>query len=320
MSVALYVGSRGISVAWASAFGLPLPKVRFTILIISEPHNFRLAYLTITMSDNFESSLDNMRKRQQRAKRIWQYIIALLLVAILVVLGIIAYQLLGGDSEAAEGEEGNGLGGLALFTTATHTATFTPSPIPPTNTLPPTETATATVTFTPTRSGPLEYTIQEGDNLFYIADEFEVAIEQLFQFNLEQGIDLATGVILPGQAIFIPPPDYEGPTATPFPTDLEPGSEIVYQVQPGDFLSTIAEKFNTTMDSILEANEDLNADSLQVGQELIIPFNVIALTPVTETATFPPTRTATPEVDATPEADAAADPEDTPEAEATEEG
>ncbi len=259
------------------------------------------------MSDNFESSLDNMRKRQQRAKRAWQYVIAFLLIAILVVLGIIAFQLLGGGADATEDGEG---GGFALFTTPTHTATFTPSPIPPTNTLPPTETFTPTVTATATRSGPLEYTIQEGDNLFYIADEFEVGIEQLFQFNLSQGIDLANGVLLPGQAIFIPPPDYEGPTATPFPTDLAPGSEIVYQVQPGDFLGTIAEKFNTTLDAILEANPDLNPDALQVGQEVNIPYNVIALTPVTATPTFPPTRTATPggeDAEAAEETEAEAD-------------
>jgi LasA protease len=45
-----------------------------------------------------------------------------------------------------------------------------------------------------------------------------------------------------------------------------------YIVQSGDWLSTIAERFNISMESLIKANNITNPDALEVGQTLVIPM------------------------------------------------
>jgi len=59
------------------------------------------------------------------------------------------------------------------------------------------------------------------------------------------------------------------PTATPSPT---PACEVVYTVQPGDTLSSIARRFGTTVAAIVAASDIVNPDFIWVGQRLIIPL------------------------------------------------
>ena len=100
------------------------------------------------------------------------------------------------------------------------------------------------------------------------------------------GIDPATQIVYPGQEILLPYPGMELPTATPIPDDLARGTEITYSIQAGDTLAGIAALFNSTVDDIIEANELEDPNAIFVGQQLIIPANL-----VTATATFPPTST-----------------------------
>lgn len=71
------------------------------------------------------------------------------------------------------------------------------------------------------------------------------------------------------------------PTATPFAQLPAPvivtavagasaGGDLTYIVEPGDSLSVIAARFDTTVDAIVEANGLADVDII-VGQELIIP-------------------------------------------------
>lgn len=185
--------------------------------------------------------------------------------------------------------------------TATLTPTVpTPTPAPPTDT--PFPTDTPTVTPTPTIEGPFFYTVQEGDTLSGIAEQFGVDVNRLMAVN-ELTFD---SVIVPGQLILIPDPNEPLPTPTPFPSDLPRGTEIEYQVQPGDTLTTIALQFNSTEEAILEANEDIeDANSIFVGQIIIVPVNLVTPAPtVTGGAplntpgaivTLTPTPTLTPE-------------------------
>ncbi len=53
-----------------------------------------------------------------------------------------------------------------------------------------------------------------------------------------------------------------------FPT---PTSAALYTVQPNDTLSSIAERFNTTVEELVAANGMTDPNSLQSGQTLIIP-------------------------------------------------
>lgn len=61
----------------------------------------------------------------------------------------------------------------------------------------------------------------------------------------------------------------EPPTATPEP----PAGGQRYTVEPGDTARAIAERFGVTVAELLEANDltPEQADSLRIGQELIIP-------------------------------------------------
>ncbi|MEX2229969.1 MAG: LysM peptidoglycan-binding domain-containing protein [Dehalococcoidia bacterium] len=81
------------------------------------------------------------------------------------------------------------------------------------------------------------------------------------------------------------------PTATPFAQLPAPvivtavagpsaGGDLTYIVEPGDSLSEIAARFDTTVDAISEANGLTDVD-IVVGQELIIPGGGTPATPGT---------------------------------------
>lgn len=169
--------------------------------------------------------------------------------------------------------------------TATATATNTATP-----SVTPTITETPTITVTVTPSEPFPYIIQEGDTLNAIAERFNLGPDGVLLI-LDQNpsiMDDFGGIIQVGQEITIPLPGTTRPTSTPIPASVARGTIVEYQVLPGDTLAGIAVRFNSLQDAILEQNPDLGDDvnSLQVGQLLRIPVNL-----VTPTATLPPTST-----------------------------
>lgn len=189
-------------------------------------------------------------------------------------------------------------GEWSILSTPTATATFTSTPVIPTATVfVPSDTPT--VTLTPTRSVAVSYMVQEGDNLHYIATEYEIEVDELVAYNLEEGIDLTTGMLLPNQEILIPPPSFEATPLEVCPTAVAPGAIIQHRIRPGDILQLLADECNTTLDAILEANETLaeNPDLLGVGDVIEIPAGLLALTPPTPA---PPTRRSTSASTSTP--------------------
>ena len=109
------------------------------------------------------------------------------------------------------------------------------------------------------------------------------------------------------------------PTATPpavLPEPLivalseVPISGATYAVQAGDTLSVIAERFGTTVDAIVDANDLTDATSLDIGQLLIIPGASDDGTPMPEETEEP---TDEPEEADTPEPTEEPEPTDTPE-------
>src|SRR5205085_11755698 len=70
------------------------------------------------------------------------------------------------------------------------------------------------------------------------------------------------------------PPTAVPPTPVPpTPAPPPPAQRRTYTVQPGDTLRGIAEKFNVSVQALLDANKltPQEADSLHIGQELVIP-------------------------------------------------
>jgi LysM repeat protein len=95
------------------------------------------------------------------------------------------------------------------------------------------------------------YTVQPGDTLSEIAQIFGTSVDAIARANGIQNPDL----IFAGQTLCVP----VGP------------SVFVYTVQPGDTLSEIAQRFSTTVDVLVEANNIENPDLIFPGQRLQIP-------------------------------------------------
>ncbi len=232
--------------------------------------------------DSPQDVIEAYRKRQERAQRTPMIVFGVAIILLVVGAAAVIFWITGTDTPVIS---------MDMFKpdteTPTPTATVTPSPTPP-----PTATATNTATPapptdtpepspTPTRSGAVIYTVQEGDNLFSIAEAFEVDILVLIEFNRERlGLDPTNPIIRVGDELLIPAPGTDLPTSTPLPEGLPRGFKIEYIVQPGDSLAAIAIQFNSTVEDILEQNEDLeDANAIFVGQVLIIRINLVTPVP-----------------------------------------
>ena len=225
---------------------------------------------------NAKSVINSYRKRQQMGPFvIWG------LAIVLVVVGILLLILwLSGPSKP--------LSGLFATETPTPTMTFTPT-VTFTSTATSTITLTPTDTATPTPSSPFTYIVQEGDSLDSISKNFNLGDNGIpLILLLNPAITNQGGVIYVGQEITVPNPGMEFPTSTPIPPDLPRGTKVDYVVQAGDTLAGIASEFNSTVDDIVKDNNLDNANSIYVGQPLVIRVNL-----VTPTITKPPTITPT---------------------------
>ncbi len=156
-----------------------------------------------------------------------------------------------------------------VLPTPTPTVTFTPTiTLTPTVTPTPTETPVPLPTSTPIP--PQSYTVQSGDTLSTIAEQFDLTTDELVAYNA--GL---SEMIVEGDAILIPPPT---PTVGPTPT-LDPSQPtptyapfIIHTVQSGETLSTIAEKYGVRVADIQAAsNIEAGTTMIQVGEVLQIP-------------------------------------------------
>jgi LysM repeat protein len=156
--------------------------------------------------------------------------------------------------------------------------------------LPPTNTPSGLITPTALTATTDEcsYVVQAGDNLFRIAVNNDVSLEDMRAANPD--LVGEAPVLQPGQVLRLPNCESTSTTAatatsgiviattapisgaTPALFDTPaPGGGTTYTVQAGDSLFSLAQRFNTTIDAIVEANNLTNPNSLAVGQQLIIP-------------------------------------------------
>ncbi len=115
----------------------------------------------------------------------------------------------------------------------------------------------------------INYTVKKGDTLYSIAINNNVSVEDLIKDNVLTSNNLAIGKILRIRV----PRDGEVTVEECFGEDyIEPSNinNITYTVQRGDSLYTIARKYNTTVNDIINLN-NLKSTSLSIGQKLKIP-------------------------------------------------
>ncbi|MEJ8804453.1 lytic transglycosylase domain-containing protein [Pontibacter sp. H249] len=132
-------------------------------------------------------------------------------------------------------------------------------------------------------SSKATYTVRRGDNLSVIAQNHNVTVEELKEWN-----NLKGNSIMAGQKLDILKPELEADTkllasntettapakaekaATPSRTIKVKQESLIYHVQPGDTLWTISQKHNgLTVEQIKKLNK-LKSNAIQPGQKLIL--------------------------------------------------
>ena len=94
----------------------------------------------------------------------------------------------------------------------------------------------------------IQYVVKQGDNLYVIANNYGISVNELKNYN-----NLTSNLLQIGQILKIP-------TAN---------ENITYIVKSGDNLYSIANKYNTTPENIKRKN-NLTSNLLQIGQILLI--------------------------------------------------
>ena len=112
------------------------------------------------------------------------------------------------------------------------------------------------------------YTVKRGDSLYSIANQYDLTVNELINYN-----NLSSTTLSIGQQILIPTN-----------TEEEPNTGNTYTVKSGDTLYKIADRYNTTVMDIMALN-NLKTSILSVGQVLKIPSGQTNETPNTGTTT-----------------------------------
>ncbi len=150
--------------------------------------------------------------------------------------------------------------GQVLVIPATGAAIATPlAPSASTPTLP---TPAASATPAPTQSGTTTYTVQRGEWFVSVARKFALTVQELQAANPGVNPELVQA----GQVLNIP-----GGKQPSSHTPSSGGSSASYTVQKGDTLYSIAVRYGKSAIDIQIANHLASANSIYVGQTLIIP-------------------------------------------------
>ncbi len=96
------------------------------------------------------------------------------------------------------------------------------------------------------------HVVQRGDTLYSIARQYGCTVRALMEYN-----SLSSTTIYVGQRILIPVNDPTPPT-------------IVHEVQRGETLYSIAQRYATTVDYLKQLN-GLTSNNIYVGQRLLVP-------------------------------------------------
>ena len=114
--------------------------------------------------------------------------------------------------------------------------------------------------------GLFPYTIRRGDTLWMIAQRYYTSVAAIRAAN--PGLNPQNLTV--GQTICVPSRRAPRPPVTPPPSRCPVGLRT-HVVQRNDTLWVIAQRYCTTVDTILALNRGLTPGNLRVGQVLLIP-------------------------------------------------
>ena len=112
--------------------------------------------------------------------------------------------------------------------------------------------------------GTIPYAIRAGDTLYRIGVRFNSSVPAIISAN--PGI--APNFLRIGQVICVP--------LQPVYPACPEGN--YYNIRPGDTLNEIAQRFNVSLDDLIEANPGIDPNALNIGQVICVP---LATPPVT---------------------------------------
>ncbi|SFC84749.1 lytic transglycosylase [Flavobacterium phragmitis] len=104
----------------------------------------------------------------------------------------------------------------------------------------------------------IEHKIQKGETAYFIAQKYKVSIEEIYKLNPE-----SQNGIKDNQVLKIPVHNSENTTS----------KQQTHIVAPKETLFGLSKQYHVSVESIQNANQEILASGLQIGQELIIPQN-----------------------------------------------
>jgi LysM repeat protein len=153
-------------------------------------------------------------------------------------------------------------------TSTTPTATSTPTP-PPTATYAIAPTATPLHSPTPEATATLPpnqtlHTVQAGETISTIAKRYGTTTKAILDANNLK----SNSIISIDQELLIPLPVAD--TSTPTPTLTPSPTPFVYTIKSGDTLSAIANRYDTTVEALMQANNIADATRIRAGTQIQI--------------------------------------------------
>jgi len=109
----------------------------------------------------------------------------------------------------------------------------------------------------------IEHRIQKGETAFFIAQKYKVSVDEIYKLNPE-----SQNGIKDSQVLKIPIHHSENTTS----------KQQTHIVEPKETLFGLSKQYHVSVDAIQNANSEILASGLQIGQELIIPQNLDSAT------------------------------------------